>query len=217
MTQIESTLPLTSPLRIKPILAELKPEVNKEFFAWLDKVIRTNVSNPDEQVRVLDELKIIFPEEIRGRVITLYRDGISEAEKERIRQHPDSMPTSETSTPNYLVEEVDKEIARNNPDSNFAIGLARNPTYKVEDFDKEWVQEHAHLRFAYELVENPNYPVEEVDKEIARANPKSSFANSLLKNPGYVVEEIDKQLGRAYSQTTFAKLVIQKLAANAVV
>ena len=83
------------------------------------------------------------------------------------------------------IEESDLNIARNNIESKFSLGLIKNPNFIPQNEDKEIARNNTDSLFAANLLLSPNYQIEDVDKEIAQHDPKSNFAEGLTRNKNY--------------------------------
>lgn len=132
---------------------------------------------------------------------------VTEADKEFAKQNSRTyFALGITQNPNFNITEADSTFARTNPDTHFAYGLAHNPQYTIEAEDKAIMRHEVGFRtlFTEGLVQNPNLVVEAEDKEVARKHPTSSFTDFIVQNPTYTAEAEDKQVARENPGTLFA-------------
>ena len=79
--------------------------------------------------------------------------------------------------------EADIRKARENPDSLFALGLARNPNFTPSVDDINFARKNPKSFFAWGLAQNPNFKPSDDDIKFARENPNSGFGSGLALNP----------------------------------
>lgn len=87
--------------------------------------------------------------------------------------------------PTYKIDSEDIKIAKSNPNTKFALGLALNSTFKISDSEKKYLRERPNTFFSYALSQNSNYKISQDDRNYVKTNPSTLLTFGLTRNPSF--------------------------------
>ena len=93
-----------------------------------------------------------------------------------------------------------REFVRENFQTSFSGGLARNPNYKLRTTAEiELCRNNIDAAAAYYITQRPEYPIGAKERQIVRTNPKSMFVRGAVRNKNRWTEPGSKMAGCASS------------------
>ncbi len=104
----------------------------------------------------------------------------------------------------FKLTDKDIKYARENPDSPFSAGVAYHPDFKVTAADRKVAREHTALSwFPLAVTSRADYKLEPEDIEIARTHLTGGFVYGVALNPNFKAEPLDVKLARENVSDTF--------------
>ncbi len=99
---------------------------------------------------------------------------------------------------------IDPELARNNPDTAYALLAARSKDFKLTDKDIKYARENPDSPFSAGVAYHPDFKITAADRKIARENAGISwFTNAVTSRADYKLEPEDIKIAREYLTGAF--------------